>query len=480
MSSVVKKAICPVRSQSVTRWEWLTSLCLVVSDCAALSIAYVSSLAVFFIWHQQPNSLAFQLLPALSVIPVFTVLGLYPVVGLSPVQEFRRVLVGSTFSYGMSVTVSALRVDLKPPVFAAFIFAWASTVLLVLVCRAVVRNGCGNRPWWGTPTVIFGSGDAIHTVLQTVENHPSLGLKVVAIFATGYLDQTELSRYDIHVGASHHAPAFAEAFGITHAIIASPEVRASDMEKLIGSHAKTFKHLLVIPEIAGISSVWVEPRDLGGILGLHVKQNLVHRNPRMVKRAFDLAAASFLLALLAPVFLLIAAVIRLTSAGPAFYGHTRFGQGGVRFKAWKFRTMFEDGDAILQQHLANVPTASREWATEHKLKSDPRLTSIGKFLRRYSLDELPQLWNVIVGEMSLVGPRPIVPNETEKYGDAFEPCTRVRPGITGLWQVSGRNDLPFRERIRLNKYYINNWSLWLDLYILSITLKTVLLGEGAY
>jgi lipopolysaccharide/colanic/teichoic acid biosynthesis glycosyltransferase len=130
--------------------------------------------------------------------------------------------------------------------------------------------------------------------------------------------------------------------------------------------------------------------------------------------------------------------------------------------------------------LANVPSARREWEIEHKLKSDPRLTSAGKFLRRSSLDELPQLWNVILGEMSLVGPRPIVPNETEKYGDTFEACTRVRPGITGLWQVSGRNNLPFSERIRLNKYYINNWSLWLDLYILAMTLKTVVLGEGAY
>jgi lipopolysaccharide/colanic/teichoic acid biosynthesis glycosyltransferase len=176
----------------------------------------------------------------------------------------------------------------------------------------------------------------------------------------------------------------------------------------------------------------------------------------------------------------IAVVIRVTSPGPVFFGHDRIGRNRKVFRAWKFRSMHVNADELLEEHLASNPEAREEWAKDQKLKDDPRLTLVGRFLRRTSLDELPQLWNVICGDMSLVGPRPIVEGEVGKYGTEFERYMSVPPGITGLWQVSGRNNTTYEERIQLDATYVENWSLALDAYILGRTFEAVFTGEGAY
>jgi lipopolysaccharide/colanic/teichoic acid biosynthesis glycosyltransferase len=152
----------------------------------------------------------------------------------------------------------------------------------------------------------------------------------------------------------------------------------------------------------------------------------------------------------------------------------------MHFHALKFRTMVANADRLLEEHLSKDPALRAEWELNHKLKNDPRVTLVGRFLRRTSLDELPQIWNVIVGQMSLIGPRPIVAAEIGRYGDHFDVYSRVLPGITGLWQVSGRNDTTYRERVELDCYYVYNWSLWLDLHILSRTVSAVLARKGAY
>jgi lipopolysaccharide/colanic/teichoic acid biosynthesis glycosyltransferase len=148
--------------------------------------------------------------------------------------------------------------------------------------------------------------------------------------------------------------------------------------------------------------------------------------------------------------------------------------------AWKFRTMVDNADRLLGEHLEKNPQLREEWANTHKLKQDPRVTKIGRILRRTSLDELPQIWNVLTGEMSLVGPRPVVSAEVEKYGESFEFYRAVRPGITGLWQVSGRSDTTYGERVTLDVRYVRHWSVWLDIYLLVRTFSVVLRGSGAY
>jgi lipopolysaccharide/colanic/teichoic acid biosynthesis glycosyltransferase len=201
---------------------------------------------------------------------------------------------------------------------------------------------------------------------------------------------------------------------------------------------------------------------------------------RVVKRCGDV----FLVLISLPVTLfaigVVSAMVMLSSPGPIFYSHRRIRKHGAFFSMWKFRTMCVNSAEVLEEYLAKHPEARAEWNKTHKLRDDPRITPIGSFLRRYSLDELPQLWNVLTGQMSLVGPRPIVAAEVEKYGDYFGCYCRVKPGLTGLWQVSGRSELSYDARVALDCEYVNRWSLQKDIVILSKTFSSVVNQDGAF
>jgi Undecaprenyl-phosphate galactose phosphotransferase WbaP len=238
--------------------------------------------------------------------------------------------------------------------------------------------------------------------------------------------------------------------------------------------------VLLVPDIHGICSLGISAREIGGEIGFEVPQRLFHRSAAMMKRMIDLLLTVPGIIALLPLALLIAIAIKLTSRGAVLYGHTRLGHNGKTFTALKFRTMYENGESLLQAHFQKHPEELDVWQRDQKLKLDPRITRVGSWLRRYSLDELPQLWNVLLGQMSLVGPRPIVSREVLKYGRSYDLYSRVRPGITGLWQVSGRNDTTYAERIAFDEYYVRNWSIWLDSYILARTAKAVLFADGAY
>lgn len=201
---------------------------------------------------------------------------------------------------------------------------------------------------------------------------------------------------------------------------------------------------------------------------------------KVVKRLFDIAAILLASPVLMPLLLVVACVVRLTSAGPIFYSHRRIRQNGAFFSMWKFRTMCLDSAEVLEEHLASNPEARAEWNRSHKLRDDPRVTAVGLFLRKYSLDELPQIWNVFTGQMSLVGPRPIVAAEIDKYKDTFGLYCRVKPGLTGLWQVSGRSGLTYDERVALDERYVRGWSLSRDVEILMRTLPSVVQRDGAF
>jgi Undecaprenyl-phosphate galactose phosphotransferase WbaP len=201
---------------------------------------------------------------------------------------------------------------------------------------------------------------------------------------------------------------------------------------------------------------------------------------RVLKRCCDI----FLILISMPIILLVvgavSVVVRVSSPGPVFYSHRRIRKGGAFFSMWKFRTMCVNSAEVLEDYLAQHPEARAEWNKTHKLRNDPRITRWGVFLRRYSLDELPQLWNVLMGQMSLVGPRPIVAAEVEKYGDCFDCYCRAKPGLTGLWQVSGRSELSYDERVALDCKYVEHWSLTKDFLILLRTFSSVLNQDGAF
>ncbi len=201
---------------------------------------------------------------------------------------------------------------------------------------------------------------------------------------------------------------------------------------------------------------------------------------RILKRCFDLLLIALAMPFLLPCLIVIAIVVRCTSPGPIFFSHRRICCNGSFFSMWKFRTMCVNSSEVLEAYLARNPRARAEWNRTHKLKRDPRITRVGLFLRRMSLDELPQVWNVLSGQMSLVGPRPIVAAEVEKYGECFRCYCRVKPGVTGLWQVSGRSKLSYDARVKLDCEYVNDWTLWRDGLILLSTLRSVANKDGAY
>lgn len=204
-----------------------------------------------------------------------------------------------------------------------------------------------------------------------------------------------------------------------------------------------------------------------------------HNFQYALKRSYDVLSAVSMLLFLSPVMLVVALLIRFQGDGPIVFSHKRIGKDGIPFHCYKFRTMVIDAEERLANLLANDPMAEAEWKRDQKLNDDPRITALGRFLRRSSLDELPQLINIIKGEMSLVGPRPIVSNEVSRYGIYFDAYTSVKPGVTGLWQVSGRNDLSYEQRVQLDVHYAMNWTVLGDIGLTLRTVPAVLLSRGA-
>ncbi len=249
---------------------------------------------------------------------------------------------------------------------------------------------------------------------------------------------------------------------------------------VIGTLRRARRSLALIPAMEGLPVVGLRQHHFFShdVVMLVSRNNLARPFRRILKAAFDHVAATILLALLAPLLLALSIIVRL-DGGPAFYRHRRIGAGGCSFDCIKFRTMVLDSEHVLRRVLAEDPAAAEEWAATQKLGNDPRVTRFGRFLRRSSLDELPQLLNVLRGEMSLVGPRPIVQAEIARYADDIDYYYETKPGLTGLWQVSGRSDTSYPRRVRLDVWYVRNWTLWHDIAILLKTIPAVFLQRGA-
>ena len=329
----------------------------------------------------------------------------------------------------------------------------------------------------GVPAVILGSDKSARRITEKLRDG-MLGLKVAAVFSEDDLLSWGPEMPPV-LGDLSLASNAADARFAQYAIVAM-EKSNNELRNIIQDYCRGFSHVLLVPDMPGVCSLGITAREIGGELGLELPQRLFHRHTAALKRLLDLVLSALLVTTLAPVFAVIALFIKLTSKGPVLYRQTRYCRHGKTFGAVKFRTMVNNADGVLEDYLLAHPEHSSEWQRDQKLKNDPRITAIGKWLRRYSLDELPQLLNVLVGDMSLVGPRPIVHSEIGKYGHGYDLYKRVRPGLTGLWQVSGRNNTTYQERVSLDEYYVHNWSIWLDIYILIRTFKVVATGEGAY
>jgi undecaprenyl-phosphate galactose phosphotransferase len=266
-------------------------------------------------------------------------------------------------------------------------------------------------------------------------------------------------------------------------IISEGAFEKEEAEDIILKINSLFKEIIIVPNLKLWNVLNLEhvPAYTLDILMLKSKNNLKSVFSNILKYCFDYVIIIILIPILIIVIPIIALLIKLDSKGPVFYIQERIGKNGKIFKVIKFRTMYINSQEILEKFLQENKDALLEWQTYKKLKSyDPRVTRVGRFLRKTSLDELPQIFNVIKGEMSLVGPRPYLPSEAEDMGDYKDYILLTRPGITGLWQISGRSDLSFEERLKLDTWYVLNWSLWLDLYIILKTFLVVLSKKGAY
>lgn len=457
---------------------------LVVSDAVALLLAVASGvvLKVLLKGHMGMNGYL-RLWPFLFVfIAFFSAVGLYSGAALSPPEELRRATFSSAFLFP---TIAVLTASWRGPsryITPTLLVALVASIVLVPLCRALLRQCLAQKDWWGYPTVIFGTGETARLMAETLLGEPAFGLRPVAVFdqTQTWADSALRSRVTVlhdFAQASH----VASGLNAPYAVIAMPGSEPEALIETIEEHISPyFARILLIPDLFRWSSLWVKPKSFGDILGLEVIQQSALLERRVSKRALDLIFSISAFIVLSPVLAAIAIAVKLESPGPALFGHERIGQKGRIFKAWKFRTMVLNSEEVLEKYLARNPEALAEWNRDHKLRNDPRITKVGRLLRKTSLDELPQLWNVLVSEMSLVGPRPIVEAEIPKYGNSYGLYTRVKGGVTGLWQVSGRNDIAYQERVKLDSFYVRNWSVWLDLCILYRTIGTVLFRSGAY
>jgi Undecaprenyl-phosphate galactose phosphotransferase WbaP len=418
-------------------------------------------------------------LPLWPLLPLFLVLyaffDSYPGVSVNPIDEIRGISLANASAFlFISVILALHQVAVVPQLFCLSTYVIASA--LIIVTRVVVRQIGSQFDWWGYPVVLFGGGAVARLMLRKLKNQPHLGLRPVAVIAD-QLAESEVG--GIPVYKSEFVSRIASC-GVRRAIVAAPELSHSEFAEVIERGSDAFPHLIVIPDTDLIWKVGSYTRDLTGVLGLQVRNNLLDGGSRIAKRTIDLTCATLLIILMIPLLAIISLLIVVESGFPVFYFQKRLGLGGRTFHMWKFRTMVQNSAVVLDHYLTSCPELQKEWAECQKLRNDPRVTPLGGVLRRTSLDELPQLWNVIKGEMSLVGPRPIVDGEVAKYQAAYSIYAKTTPGITGLWQVSGRNHTTYAERIVYDSYYVRNWSVWMDIYLMAKTLGAVLTGDGAY
>lgn len=454
----------------------LTQATLVFSDmvalCTVVNILIISS-----------NLLGLDL-PAMSALVssfllfplAYLSFGLYRPVTIRPEREILSFCKANlAVLAGLSVPVFFV------PQFEAGMISWlavAACLLLVLVPlqRVLTRIMFGRADWWGHAALVLASGNNGEEAITTLRRSPELGLKPAALL-----------QEDLRLEKRLPIPAFsslklyrslAMTHEVTHAILAFD---AEEEAFFLSHHADNpvFKHLYIARRN---NEGLLQIRKLAGNrfpgLGItkHIAWSKIHG---AVKRSVDFAGALVGIIMLAPLFAAITLLSKLTSRGPVFFKQERMGKDGQLFNVYKFRTMHVDAEQKLQHILATDPIRRQEYEVFHKMRDDPRITPVGKVLRRYSLDEFPQLINVLLGDMSLVGPRAYLPRELTKMRGLEKEVLKSAPGLTGLWQVSGRNQLSFDERVTIDVDYQKSSSLSLDYYILLKTIPVVLTGNGA-
>jgi Undecaprenyl-phosphate galactose phosphotransferase WbaP len=459
-----------------------TTLLFIIADLSGVMLSFGTG---FFLVNLYDNALINfrSFVTYWPYLPVFIMLfglnGLYPGIALAPSEELRHFAIGSFITHGGIIISRYIEDADLDPITMAFSISFVFSLFILLFCRSSMRFIMTKTKFHGVPAVIFGNGSTAKLIAERLLRRRHAGYDPALILD----DDPESGETYRGIPVIHNTglgPEIVKKFNIKMAIVAMPHLSDKEFAGLLNGSVSAFRYNVVVPNFFSAANIWMTMRDFDGILGFVTSHKLKMFWNLGFKRILDLTATFIGGLFIAPFLLFIAFLIKISSPGPVLYGHTRIGLDGKHFKAWKFRSMAKDADAILKKMLDSDPVLKEEWEASHKLRDDPRVTKIGKILRKFSLDEFPQLINVLTGEMSLVGPRPVVDAEAEKYGEDFKRIFSAKPGMTGLWQVSGRSDTDYAERVAYDSYYLQSWSIWLDLWILYKTIGVVLRGKGAY
>lgn len=401
---------------------------------------------------------------------------LYPGWGLGAVEELRRQTLALTAVFAFSaLALFWMKLGEETSRFAVTT-SFMLSLFLVPGIRRVVKYALVRMGQYGLPTVVYGAGPAGRQLVKALEEERGLGYKAIAFLddhpaywgahlrGIPVLGDTNLVLPDAQV-----------------AILAMPDAEPEFRRHLLDGPLSYYRNVIILPDLNELPTLWVGTIDMGGILGLKISLNLADPISRFLKRSFDLTASILSAPFWAPILAVLSGLIWLEDRKSPFFLQTRIGRDGQEFQTWKFRTMVPDADVALQRALDADPALRQEWERDFKLRRDPRITRVGRLLRRLSLDEIPQLFNVLGGTMSLVGPRPLPQYHDQELGSHVQHLRRrVRPGMTGLWQVSGRSDIGTDGMEQYDSYYVRNWSIWLDIVIIVRTFRAVVKSSGAY
>ncbi|MFZ2488120.1 MAG: undecaprenyl-phosphate glucose phosphotransferase [Anaerolineae bacterium] len=464
----------------------ITILVDIVLILASFGLAYV--LRYQFQWFREVDPAYFTTftpyLPLVAletalILLAFTASGVYRFRrGASLVDESYGIINGATVGFVVTVFVVFFW---RPLVYSRLFFLYATTLIIVLLIAArLVRRGVlrylRSHGVGVDRVLIVGSGETGLTVMRNLMAQPELGFQVI-----GFVDDdpergsTNIGRFRA-LGNTANLASILKNQQVDRVIIALPWQQRRQILAIANQASRANVRPMIVPDLFQVSLSRVDMQNVAGIPMLTPHDEQLTLSERLFKRGMDVIGAAVGLLLLSPLLGLIALAIRLDSAGPVIFKQPRVGRDGVLFDVFKFRTMVKNADQMKDQ-LRHLNEAA---GPMFKIRNDPRITHVGRFLRRTSLDEFPQLWNVLRGDMSLVGPRPALPDEVADYADWHRRRLGTAPGITGLWQVSGRSDLTFEEMVLLDIYYIENWSPFLDISILLRTIPRVLAGSGAY
>ena len=385
--------------------------------------------------------------------------------------------------YGTAAIIFVLYVA-RSAAYTSRFFVGAFGILaftFLVLQRYFIKNYLQYRQLLQIPVIIIGAGRTAELLVKSLQNDPGMGYKIVGLLEDNKVEKGLLEKYHV-LGGFADAENVIKKTKVKNVFIAAPGLDDSVLGMLIYRIQPLVENIQLITNLVGvpIGSAEVESIFNEKLLILRLKNNLARPLNRYIKTVLDYLLTIAGILVIWPLLLFIAIWIYLDSPGKIIFKHMRVGKGGKLFSCYKFRSMYINAQEKLNEMLAKDPAIREEWERDFKLKNDPRITKSGAFLRKTSLDELPQIFNVLRGEMSLVGPRPIVEEELARYGEFVQDYLMVKPGITGMWQVNGRSDTTYEERVQMDVWYVRNWSVWLDIMLLWRTIKAVFTGKGAY